>query len=174
MRAPKGTPNNALYQPAVSSSGYPQIMVGDGDGNILQNLGKDNDVVSHEFSHHILFRTLTNTTGESLVLHEGLADLFTFMQTGNACLGESICPSGSSACWLPDRCLRSAENDLSYLDTTYRSWVSAPHLRGQLISAVLWDLAQDLNFTKVAQLTFTASSFFLEDSGLQDFVLRYF
>ncbi|RZA10831.1 MAG: hypothetical protein EOP10_34115, partial [Proteobacteria bacterium] len=86
-----GDINNALYKPASGSSS-PMILVGDGDGEILQNLGTDADVVSHELGHHVVYNSITQISGESLVIHEALADFFTFARTGNACLGESICP----------------------------------------------------------------------------------
>ena len=137
----QGDINNAMYQPATSSAG-PMILVADGDNNILQNLGTDADVVSHELGHHVLFNTVTQITkdSEALVIHEGLSDYFTFARTGNACLGESVCTStsiGLQVCEKPKKCLRSAENNYTFGDP---SLPTAPHLRGQFVSGMLWDL----------------------------------
>ncbi len=134
-----GDINNALYQPATST-GTPMILVGDGDNNILQNLGTDADVVSHELGHHVVYSTVTEIRGESLVLHEALADFFTFARTGNACLGESICPDtqiGLQVCAKPKQCLRSAENNYALGDADLPEQA---HLKGQFISGLLWDL----------------------------------
>ena len=102
--------NNALYQP---DNTRPMIKVGKGDGELLANLSTDADVVSHELGHHVVYNSITRISGESLVLHEGLADFFTFARTGNACLGESICPATSDFCYIANQCLRTGENDLA-------------------------------------------------------------
>ena len=130
--------NNALYQPG-STTTTPMILVGDGDGIGLQNLGTDGDVVSHELGHHVVYHTVTTISGESLVIHEALADFFTFARTGDACLGESICPSneGQSFCAVPRQCLRSAENNYVF---GAPGLPTQAHLRGQFISGMLWDM----------------------------------
>lgn len=138
----KGTTNNALYTPYDNVSG-PYITVGDGDGsaNGLQNLAYDSDVTSHEFGHHIVYQTVNDIRSEALIIHEGLADFLTFSRTGDACLGESICPTGSGMCLADRSCLRSAENTITYNDATYKS--SKAHLQGQLVSGVLWDMRKN-------------------------------
>ena len=133
------TQNNALYQPAEDSpGGIPHIIIGDGDGVGLQNLALDADVVSHEFGHHIVYRSVTeySADSEALILHEALADFFTFARTDNACLGESICPEGTPFCYLTS-CLRSAETSIKWTDVDKPI---ADHLEGQVISGMLWDL----------------------------------
>ncbi|MBC7659899.1 MAG: hypothetical protein H7249_09345 [Chitinophagaceae bacterium] len=131
--------NNALYQPADGSA-LPMILVGDGDDNILTNLGTDADVVAHELGHHVIFNSVTQISGESLVIHEAIADYFTFARTGNSCLGESICPDtpyGRQVCVKPTQCLRSADNALAFGDANLPT---EAHQRGQFISGMLWDL----------------------------------
>jgi hypothetical protein len=138
----KGDANTAFYSPYDGQSG-PYIVVGTGDSKILQNLSFDADVVSHELGHHIVFSSITNTDGESLLLHEGLADYFANARTGDACLGEGVCPTNgklNSCVELLNKCLRSAENSLKYKDEKYMSYISDGHLTGQLISGLLWDL----------------------------------
>lgn len=172
---PGNNVNNALYQPSESSgSGGPVISVGDGDGKILKNLGKDADVVQHEFGHHVVYRTLKSVEGESLVIHEGMADFFAFMHAGNPCLGESICPANSPACWTQGQCLRSADNDLVLNSADFKEL--EPHLQGQLISGALWDLRskQSISAEQVTKIGFKATSYFVNSSGFGDFVSAVF
>lgn len=138
-----GTTNNALYTPSADGSSSPTIKVGDGDGATLQNLAYDSDVVSHEFGHHVIYQSITNIAGDSLILHEGLADFLAMSRTGDSCLGESICPSTSALCQVKSKCLRSADNTISYNDSTYSGFGSSAHLKGQLVSGLLWDLRKD-------------------------------
>jgi hypothetical protein len=164
--------NNALYQPAeASGTKFPEITIGDGDGNILRNLPVDSDVISHEFGHHIIYQTLTSVSGQSLIIHEGLADYFTFSRTNDACLGESICPPDSLACWIKGACLRSAENDIKYGTASFTKLEA--HLQGQLVSGYLWDLhtKDDIPFADVTKILYTGISYFTKDSGLRDLVL---
>ncbi len=137
----KGSSNNALYTPSdgVSPS---NIRVGDGDGTTLQNLPYDADVVSHEFGHHVVYQSITTIAGDSLILHEGLADFFAMSRTGDTCLGESICPTASTLCQVQSKCLRTADNTLTYGDAKYLGYGSA-HLQGQLVSGFLWDIRKD-------------------------------
>ena len=179
--APAGRPNNALFIPGSNVEGTkPSISIHDGDGVDLQNLITDGDVVSHEFGHHVIYKTLRSTEGESLVLHEGLADFFAFSRTNDPCLGESICPKGSGACILENQCLRTAANGLIYNDQVWVDWAGPKyrlgHLHGQLISGLLWDLRTEHNMpgADVSALVFKAVSLFQEDSGLRDFMLSLF
>lgn len=157
--------NNALYEP---HKGYAVIYVGNGDGQILQNLGTDADVVSHELGHHIVYATIKRIDKEEpLVLHEGLADYLTFARTENACLGESICPDSSAqtrVCMIPKRCLRTAENDYTFGS---KSLPREVHLRSQFISGMLWDLyAKDkIPLPDVTTLVLKTINLMVEDSG---------
>lgn len=168
-----GDVNNALYQPAASAGSSPMILVGDGDNNILQNLGTDADVVSHELGHHVVYNTVTDIRGESLVIHEALADFFTFARTGNACLGESICPDtpiGLQVCSVPKQCLRSAENDYAFGDADLPEQA---HLRGQFISGLLWDLhAKDaIPQDDVTNLVLKAIDLLVSNSGYKHLIV---
>lgn len=167
-----GDVNNALYQPA-SGGATPMILVGDGDNNVLQNLGTDADVVSHELGHHVVYNTVTDIRGESLVIHEALADFFTFARTGNACLGESICPDtpiGLKVCAVPKQCLRSAENIYAYGDADLPEQA---HLRGQFISGLLWDLhAKDkIVQDDVTNLVLKAIDLLVSNSGYKHLIV---
>ncbi len=164
------TVNNAEYeQPARMGDGFPAIWVGDGDGQGLQNLATDFDTVAHELGHHVVFRKLTSTRGTSAVLHEGLADFLVFAKTGNACLGESICPAGSQACEVVGQCLRTGENRLNFQDEDlpYQA-----HIRSQLVSGMLWDLGQhpDVGLETVATLVIKGIDYLLPASDYGDLV----
>lgn len=163
----QGDINNALYQP---TSNGPVIFVGDGDGQILQNLATDSEVVSHELGHHVIYKTITSIEGDSLVLHEGLADYFTFARTGNTCLGESICPKGSRVCAIQDQCLRTADNDYRWGDANLPE---EAHLRSQLISGFLWDLKSKDNIASsdVDQLVLKSIDFYTAKTSYATFFL---
>ena len=176
-----GRSNNALFIPGTAEDGtLPQIQIDDGDGRELQFLSLDGDVVSHEFGHHIVYQTLRSTTGQSLAMHEGLADFFVFSRTGDPFLGESICPLESGACILQGKALRTAALDLRYKDANWTAWAGAGnklgHLHGQLISGVLWDLraSGEMAGDDVTKLALKAVSFFKTDSGFRDFILSVF
>jgi hypothetical protein len=178
---PRGEINNALFLPASARNPTPSILLGDGDGDLLTNLATDGDVVSHELGHFIVYQHLTSIDGESLVLHEGLADFFAFARTGNACLGESICPEGDySACWPETKhsCLRTGETDLTYGSELWES-LKRPrdqamgHLHGQAISGLLWDMrkANTVPAADLTKLVLGAVSYFGDASGFRDFFL---
>jgi hypothetical protein len=159
-----GEVNNAQYTPFDGASG-PFIYVADGDGQKLKNLAFDGDVVSHEFGHHVVFSSITTTSGESLVLHEGLSDAITFMRTGDACLGESICPAGSTICQVANKCLRSGATTMRYKDSTYQSLSGSAHRQSQVVSGLFWDLRQggaiavsDLNKLLMTAITLMPSN----------------
>jgi hypothetical protein len=133
------TPNQALYVPAFGSA-PPRIALGDGDGYGLKDLPLEADVVSHEYGHHVIFRVMTSTTGESLVLHEGLADVFVMLKNDDSCFAPSICPANSTGCFVKGQCLRTASHIMKFSDA---SLPGAAHQRGQIISAMFWDLRND-------------------------------
>jgi hypothetical protein len=162
--------NNALYTPSLSNKGTgASIQLGDGDGILLENLAIDADVISHEFGHHVLFDTLRGTNGESLVLHEGLADYFVFSLFNSPCLGESICPASSPLCFLQNQCLRTADNSLEYKSEEYEALEA--HLQGQLISGFLWDLREVLGAKITDQLVFKSSKLFTSTTDIYDLLV---
>ncbi len=138
--------DNAQYLPGgVSGTEAPAIVVGtgwepdQGAERTLRYLGKDADVVMHEFHHHIIFRSLTSTSGETGAMHEGLADFFTYSITGNNKLGESIVPSSYSK-----GALRAAN-----VSGTIKNFVGQPvHIAGEFWSTVLWDVRTALGVGK--------------------------
>lgn len=155
-------PNNALYLPReYDDPDVPSITLGDGDGVHLTNLALDADVSGHELGHHVIFQSVKSTqqvesadgvddkTDHSGAIHEGLADFFMFAKTGDSCLGESICPGSGSICSQQGQCLRNADNNLVYATDEY--WDIGNqlyHIKGQLISGLLWDIRIDENVTE--------------------------
>ena len=162
--------NNAMYVPYDEEfNNRPVISIGKGDGLVLKNLLLDSDVISHELSHHIIFSTLTSTVEESLAIHEGLADYFSFAYSGDACLGETICPETSLACVVYKKCLRTGSNSLLFDDENLMGldW----HKEGQIISGVLWDLRRDLGEKIVDKLILRSIGYFISDAGYYSLIL---
>ena len=174
-KAPGGHTNNALFTPAIGGEA-PRITIGDGDGIALQNLTLDGDVVSHELGHLVLFKNVITTSGHSLVLHEGLADFLTFARSGNACLGESICPMGGGVCVIEGQCLRSGELAVKYNDDQWQDWMGANsrlgHLHGQVISGMLWDLHKSgaMPLDVLTTTVMTAMTYLPEESTFENFI----
>jgi hypothetical protein len=164
-----GNANNALYLPSANAGEMPTIRVGNGDGVVLQNLSLDADVVSHSLGHHILYRKLKSVTGESLIIHEALADSFVMLRNDDPCLAASICPSGSTTCWEQSQCLRTADNDLTFDDPRLPG---AANLKGQVISGMFWDLRNSgvIDVGELSRLVFGAVEFLEEDSGVVDLI----
>lgn len=165
------TKNNALYQPSDGPDSNSLIMIGDGDDKILRNLAKDSDVVSHEFGHHVIFNNIQETSGESLILHEGLADYFVFAKNGDPCLGRSICvPNREGACIVPGQCLRIASKALTYGSEDYKNLDA--HFKGQLISGFLYNDLNDIYDKKITPImVFKALGLLVGDSGFKHLLL---
>lgn len=134
------TLSNAQYYPGgLSGSQPPAIVIGTGwepsQGayplGALRYLGKDSDVVMHEFHHHVIWRSMTDVSGETGALHEGIADYLTYAITGNNKLGEAIVPSDSAKGGL------RAGNLTGSISTYYNRSV---HQAGEFWSSTLWDV----------------------------------
>ena len=160
-----GQNSTAVYLPPKSGRA-PTIKLGNGDNKNLRNLRIDPDVISHELGHHFVYKTLTSTSGESVVVHEGLADYFVFAKTGNTCLGESICPKGSAICGSP-QCLRSGETRLKYNDPDLPS---EAHKKSQVLSGFLWDAHQALTDINMPKLVFASLAYLTAESGMRDYL----
>jgi hypothetical protein len=149
VRAMTKTPNasttldNALYLPGgVGGSGSPEIAIGTGweesfntPPRALRRIGKDADVSMHEFGHHIVYRTITELKGQSLAMHEGIADYFTYAATGNNLLAESVVATGGY--------LRAGNRSGTLADFPPTS-ATPPHIAGEFWSTVLWDVRKNL------------------------------
>jgi hypothetical protein len=137
------TYNNAQYLPGgLSGTGGPAILIGTGDetsicssSSQLCNLGKDADVTMHEFHHHIVFRSITSTSGESGAMHEGISDFLTYAITGNNKLAETIVPASNSK-----GALRAG--NITGSIATYRN--QGVHKAGEFWSSTLWEVRTTL------------------------------
>jgi hypothetical protein len=104
----------------------------------------------------MVFRRITSTAyvevgsspDHSGAIHEGMADFFVYARSGEPCLGDNICPGGSSACLREatsthQGCLRDAGLDKATYSFTSPLFRSLPpkevHTKGMLVSGLLWD-----------------------------------
>ncbi len=181
-----GTPNNAMYMPAVMGQSTSSIKVGDGDGIVLGSLPKDNNVGEHELTHEVLWRALKSTQqyesesetvpasllNHSLAIHEGLADSFPFLYEDDPCLAKSVCPLSSPICYVPGKCLRTAENSIQYKSDTYWGFGNAVHKKGQVVSGLVWDLrkAEFLPLQQYAAFMNHSIDYLLPKSTYQDLI----
>ncbi len=149
-----GRNNIAVFLPNGNSlTDPPQIELGNGDGKLLQNLWSDPDAIQHETGHHLVYTRLTQISNKiSVVIHEGYADSQVLLQNQSPCLGTTICPTGAAVC-ISNACLRSAANNFTMAAPNCPSdgSVGPPqclptevHQRSQLISGLMWDIAQDI------------------------------
>lgn len=159
-----GVDNTAAYHPRGTSGG-PTILLGNGDNIQLRNLLLEEEVVSHELSHHIVYKNLTSTANESLDLHEGMADAFVYYRTDNACLAESICPS-TRIC-ISSTCLRSGENNYTLQSVEN---LSSGHKKSQLISGFLWDIGKAIGNNQAGALVLRSVSFLTSRGGYANLI----
>lgn len=131
------------FQRGLGGTESPLINIGTGweEGQAgsdirLRYLGKDADVLTHEFGHHVVARSLTETTEQSGSLHEGFADYFTYAMTGNNTLAESVVPLGSGSKFLRHANLTGSIADYIKLDDIHRI--------GEYWSSLLWNLRGQL------------------------------
>ncbi|SMF30178.1 hypothetical protein SAMN06296036_109155 [Pseudobacteriovorax antillogorgiicola] len=153
--------NNAMYLPAISEQDVGSIHIGVADNIFMQYLNRDSDVLIHEYSHHIIYKFLTATWGESLTLHEGTADFFAYVLNDDPYLAESILVGSPY--------LRTAEieSDRKHdLEASYRG----SHLLGQFWSAILWDLYRDLGSDALEIIT-DSLNYWPSQAQLSDAVL---
>lgn len=180
------TPDNAQYLWAgTSGQGGPEILIGYGGYGIdtcgkLRELGKDMDVIMHEFGHHIIFRSLSNSKQQSVALHEGFADYFTYAITGNNLLAENSLPSAKA--------LRQGNIPAGATFNRFKpragggyysvsDLLAAPHLVGEFWSGILWEIrgllgkegnGSDYRFDKIV---WDAIDLLKSDAGIFDGVV---
>ena len=136
---------NARYEPPAAAKGASIIIE---RGKLLRNLATDFDVIAHEFAHHVIYRNVHANNLDSIALHEGLADYFTYAKTGDGCLAESVCTPYLQSCSLRNQCLRHAEAEGNIQDFEQH------HERGEIIAAMLWGLQDQV--PSMAQLVYTS------------------
>lgn len=154
VRAEDTSGGGPAYAPVGRSVGSanPIIFITTGgeieDSGDLQYLTKDSDVYFHEFTHHVLYRSVKpppitsgpddgNQIIQPRALQEGLADYFTYAITGNNKLAESSSPSGA---------LREANvQDALFLELFDPPDINKAYVIGTILSSTLWNLRQQLS-----------------------------
>lgn len=179
------TPDNAQYLwSGPTGRGNPEILIGYGGYNstscgTLKELGKDMDVVMHEFGHHVVFRGLSNSKQQSVALHEGLADYFTYAVSGNNLLAENSYPGRAS--------LRQGNIQPGTTFTRFKprpgggylgvlDYLSAPHSIGEFWSGILWELRTTLGRNsagsyKMDKIVWDSIDLIKSDGGLNEGVI---
>jgi hypothetical protein len=161
--------NNAHFDPSTQPGIGGRIIIGLGKPPLLQNLGKDEDVISHEIGHYVIFKWIYEVSSlDSKILHEGLADFFVYDRTGDTCLGESICP-GALKC-VTASCLRVGNVDFTYGDATWNS-LTEFHKKGQLIATALYNIRGLLPAGVAGKVAFKALSKVSPNSSIQQYVI---
>lgn len=154
-----GTPNNARYQPATGSSSA-ALIIGQGDGKNYRNLGRDTDVIFHEFSHHIIYRSLKVSYGETGILHEGTADYFAYAMNGDPFLGESVRVGAPY--------LRTAKLEAGRRFDDPKNPRGA-HDQGQYWSAVLWAVRDEIGAEAMDQIVYHGIDYLPAAATIADF-----
>ncbi len=116
--------DNAFYSPAVG-----QLFFGDGSGppRGLNDLAKETDVVTHEFTHAVIDEMRPGIGGtDGAALHEGTADYFAASLTNDHVMGEYVLQPGG---------IRDLQNNLRYPGPS-----TEPHTRGLIWGGACWDL----------------------------------
>lgn len=149
-----GRYDNAMYLPSDEG---PAVLIAQHEK--LENLARDRDVVSHELAHHIIYRGIKSSSGESGVLHEGTADYLTYAQSSDPYLAESIVPG---AAYLRTA-LMVGENPSEKLSVKMTN-----HARGQYWSALLWDLGEKVGHERVVQWISGMLHYVGPKAGLRD------
>ena len=177
--------NGAYFKPKDDSRfKAPTIIVGKSDGIVLQNLEFDEDVVSHELGHYVIYSRVNSIPFgfESIIIHEALSDAFVGLRTHDSCIGDSICPRGAAdaanggTCWIANKCLRTMENDLN-LATTSIPNSSRPfkeaHYRSQIISGMIWDIVQSraVSAKVMSKILIDGIDLLVGSSGFRDLIL---
>lgn len=168
-----GSDNTAVFIPNghVEMS---EILISPGDGSILRNLRTDRDILSHQIAHAVIYRNLSTLGGNSAVVHEGLADAFTMLRNDDPCFARTVCPAQTTVCVMNGErsCLRTADNNLNWQTNASES---DAHLKGQIISGMLWDLRKNnvMQPLELARIVMRAVEMFNYNSDARDLAFKY-
>jgi hypothetical protein len=164
-----GLSNDAAYYPSEGGE-KAKIILARGNGISLHNIRTDGEAVQHEVNHHIIYDYITYIGGESLILHEGLADAFVMLRNKNSCLGEFLCPKKGICS--SNKCLRSADNNMNLNDADFPY---EPHVASQAVSGFIWDIAdstKESSYLEVANLTYKALSLLSNAGGYEELIVN--
>jgi len=141
--APLSGLDNAFY---TRDENFPSTgFLAFGCGNILNNLGLDADVISHEYGHavldHILPELLENIEHNySGAIHESVADVMASYVNGNGIIGEW----GLTTKFGSQNFSRNMDNTRTYPDDVYEPFlgVSEVHYTGEILNGIYWDIKE--------------------------------
>ncbi len=105
-----------------------------GDGNKLNDLAKEANVVHHEYTHAVTGKIVSLRGGEAGAMNEAFSDYFACTQDDDPLIGEYVCSR------LPLGYLRNMENELHYPEDIE----GEVHHDGKIYGATLWDLRKAL------------------------------
>lgn len=185
------TPDNAQYLWSGNSGlSGPEILIGYGGvgvensdcGYRLRELGKDMDVVMHEFGHHVVYRGLSNQKSQSVSMHEGMADYFTYAISGNNLLAENSYPGfralrqGNIAAGVSFKNFKPKQGGgyASVMD-----YLTAPHLVGEFWSGILWEIRTKMGKDstnaayKFDKIVWDSIDLLRSDAGLYEGMVAY-
>ena len=156
----------------ASDTTLPTVYLPSSSGNLV-NLQVDKDVITHELAHHYLYEFWTETSGETLILHEAIADFFASAKSGNSCVAERICSSSdgeSNNLCINTQCLRDIKNDIKFNDNEYN--YLPPHQKSQVVSGMLWEAHETggVGLRKLARLVHRSLPLTPNDASITDFV----
>lgn len=153
--------NNAKYEPG-SGPGDRQLLFGRGS-DLLMNLARDIDVAAHEFSHHVIYRSMpVDGDGAGMELHEGYADYFAYAMANDPYLAETVVPGSPY--------LRTAKATSDYRYDNPNVMSQDPHVPGMIWSALLWKLRSDIG-KDFDQTVYRSLAYLNKDSDYDDAVL---
>lgn len=116
-----------------------------GCGNILNNLGLDADVITHEYGHAVLdhiqpelLENIEHNYGGAI--HESVADIIASYFNGNGIIGEwGLTTKDGSQSFS-----RNMDNTRTYPDDVYEPFlgVSEVHYTGEILNGIYWDIRE--------------------------------
>jgi Zn-dependent metalloprotease len=191
----KGVHATVHYGPRYDNAFFDgkQLVFGDGDGSDFSAFAGALDVVAHEFTHGVTYRTAKlGMEGENGALNEALSDIFGCFVEGNWQMGEAIYhPSGHAAAMRdiahphlsnnPERMSEyvdsPADNGGVHVNSTivshaaYLMTEGAHHLPAQLVQKIWYRaltryLHSSANFADAADATLAAARDFGGDTEL--------
>ncbi len=130
-----GNLNNAAFTAPSNDQPSPRIRIGRGDGQLMRDLARDRDVVTHELGHWMLWRSVKSPRGASGIWHEGTADYLVYAMNDDPHLARSIKVHEP---WLRTA-LIPAERRMD--DPRLPQ---AEHELGKIWAAMLWEIRRDV------------------------------
>lgn len=142
-----------------------------GCGNILNNLGLDADVITHEYGHAVLdhiqpelLENIEHNYGGAI--HESVADVMASYFNGNGIIGEW----GLTTKFGSQNFSRDMDNTRTYPDDVYEPFlgVSEVHYTGEILNGIYWDIKETLGADTAFGIFFSAIHLLAGDATFFD------